>query len=68
MRFVSLRLARESESPDSIYSAECAACGEQSPGADGPDSPQDWSLRHAGRTGHTGFRLVITSHWRVAPV
>ncbi|WP_455712432.1 DUF7848 domain-containing protein [Streptomyces erythrochromogenes] len=29
------------------------------------NGPQDWALRHAGRTGHGLFRRVFTDHARV---
>ncbi|MFI8358996.1 hypothetical protein ACIGD1_02330 [Streptomyces sp. NPDC085612] len=49
------------------YEAFCVAdgCGAGSGACDEQEGPQDWALRHAGRTGHGLFRRVFTDHARV---
>lgn len=51
-----------------IYAAECTTCAEESPAADSTEAPDIWCLRHAGRTGHTGFRLTVTTFLRATPI
>ncbi|AXE22915.1 hypothetical protein C0216_05130 [Streptomyces globosus] len=50
------------------YEAFCVAegCGAESGAHDEQEGPQDWALRHAGRTGHDLFRRVFTDHARVS--
>ncbi|MFC4888371.1 hypothetical protein ACFPK5_24845 [Streptomyces beijiangensis] len=47
-----------------IFEAECTTCAESSGAKDGTSSPEEWCLQHAGRTGHTGYRGMITSFFR----
>lgn len=49
------------------YESFCvmAGCGEDSGPQATENGAQDWSLRHAGRTGHDLFRRVITDLGRV---
>ncbi|MFF7294911.1 hypothetical protein [Streptomyces sp. NPDC008265] len=49
------------------YEAFCVAdgCGAESGACDEQEGPQDWALRHTGRTGHGLFRRVFTDHARV---
>jgi hypothetical protein len=47
-----------------IHSAECTTCHEESPAADDTGEPDVWCLRHAARTGHTGFRYLVTTFRR----
>ncbi|WP_444972073.1 DUF7848 domain-containing protein [Streptomyces lunaelactis] len=49
-----------------IFEAECTSCGEASGPADDRAGPEIWCLRHAGRTGHTGFRGITTAFFRAA--
>ncbi len=50
-----------------IYEAHCteSGCTAASGPASAQETAQDWALRHAGRTGHSGFRRVVTDHARV---
>lgn len=50
-----------------IFEAFCTAtdCGQDSGPQDTQEVAQDWSLRHAGSTGHDLFRRVVTDHARV---
>lgn len=47
-----------------IHESECTSCLEGSGPADDEAAPAMWSLRHARRTGHTGYRRVITHFQR----
>lgn len=61
------RYAEWTLSPDTsrgsgpVYEAECTTCWEASDASETTEEPELWSLKHAGRTGHTGFRNLITS-------
>ncbi|PBC82167.1 hypothetical protein SAMN05216511_5158 [Streptomyces sp. KS_16] len=43
-----------------ICMQECMPCGDNSGAADEAEGQDVWCLRHAGRTGHTGFRCAVT--------
>ncbi|MGP3983915.1 DUF7848 domain-containing protein [Streptomyces sp. KR80] len=58
----SLRVDESGSGP--VYEAECTTCGDQSSAADDREGPEVWCLGHAGRTGHTGFRGIITAFFR----
>ncbi|MEW2417721.1 hypothetical protein AB0953_28925 [Streptomyces sp. NPDC046866] len=49
------------------YEAFCTApgCDADSGPQEGQETAQDWALRHAGRTGHSLFRRVVTDHAEV---
>lgn len=51
-----------------VYEVECNTCEETSDEHNGPISPEDWALRHAGRNpNHRDYRAIITSFLRVTP-
>lgn len=59
---------REPGASGPVYEVECTTCLETSDAAEGPTSPEDWALRHAGRNpAHRGYRAIITSFLRVTP-
>lgn len=43
---------------------ECTTCAGQSPTSTGQMEPESWALKHAGSTGHTGFREDVTAFLR----
>ncbi|MBX9397890.1 hypothetical protein K4749_30955 [Streptomyces sp. TRM72054] len=49
------------------YEIRCDApdCAAESGPQQVQEAAQDWTLRHAGRTGHAFFRRVVTDHARV---
>jgi hypothetical protein len=49
-----------------IVEAECTTCDDSSGAADEANRPEVWCLRHANQTGHTGFRMIITSFFRAS--
>ncbi|MBD0745375.1 hypothetical protein BG418_27445 [Streptomyces sp. CBMA152] len=67
-RYADWVLRPDSSGSGPIYAAECTTCGDASDGAEDTAAPEIWSLRHAGRTGHTGFRNIITSFSRASLV
>ncbi|WP_138355264.1 MULTISPECIES: DUF7848 domain-containing protein [Streptomyces] len=67
-RYTDWSLATDTTASGPIYAAECTSCGEASAAADEQEGPEVWCLRHAGLTGHTGFRGVITSFFRASLV
>lgn len=50
-----------------IYELECTGCLDTSGASEMAVDPQTWALDHASRTGHTGFRGVVTSFFRAQP-
>ncbi|MEW5531944.1 MULTISPECIES: DUF7848 domain-containing protein [Streptomyces] len=58
---------RHAQEDGVTYEAFCVAegCGAESGAHDEQEGPQDWALRHAGRTGHGLFRRAFTDHARV---
>lgn len=65
------RYAEWTLSPDTsrggpVYEAECVTCWEASDPSDGTEAPEIWSLKHAGRTGHTEFRNLSSSFSRAS--
>ena len=65
-RFMDWALQVDTSGSGPIYEAECTTCSESSGTADSKDEPEVWCLRHAGRSGHTGFRAVTTSFFRAS--
>ncbi|MFZ3500084.1 hypothetical protein ACODT5_43905 [Streptomyces sp. 5.8] len=51
-----------------VVEMECTSCLEGSGPADDGTDPDVWSLRHASRSGHTGFRRIVTDFHRAAPL
>lgn len=49
-----------------ILEAECTTCDDSSGAAEEAKQPEVWCLRHANQTGHTGFRMIITSFFRAS--
>lgn len=68
MRFVRWSLGNDPDGSPPIYQMECTTCLESSEAAEEKNEPELWCLKHAGRTGHTGFRGVITSFFRATPL
>ncbi|MET4924418.1 hypothetical protein P3L51_19010 [Streptomyces sp. PSRA5] len=67
-RYANWALHTDTSGSGPIYVTECTSCGESSGAADDREGPETWCLKHAGRTGHTGFRSVITSFFRASLV
>lgn len=67
-RFADWVLSPDTSGSGPIYAAECTTCGDASEGAEGTEAPEIWSLQHAGRTGHTGFRNIVISFSRASLV
>ncbi|WP_406342819.1 hypothetical protein [Streptomyces sp. NBC_00648] len=61
-------LSSDASGSGPIYVAECTTCGDASEGAEDTEAPEIWSLQHAGRTEHTGFRNIDTSFSRASLV
>lgn len=51
-----------------VFDAKCTTCEESSGAADSKEDPEVWCLRHAGRSGHTGFQAVATMFFRATRV
>ncbi|WP_055470997.1 DUF7848 domain-containing protein [Streptomyces pathocidini] len=68
IRYADWSLSVDESGSGPIYETECTTCGRQSGAAESKDEPEDWCLRHAGLTGHTGFRATTTSFFRAALV
>lgn len=66
MRFGQWTLATDADAGPLIHEAECTTCEEKSGAAEQWDDPQMWCLRHAGRTGHTGFRATVMGFFRAS--
>lgn len=49
-----------------VYESECTSCLNGSGPADDEETPAMWSLRHASRTGHTGYRRLVTHFQRAS--
>ncbi|WP_455771428.1 DUF7848 domain-containing protein [Streptomyces malaysiensis] len=49
-----------------ILEAECTTCDGSSGATEEAKQPEVWCLRHANQTGHTGFRMIITSFFRAS--
>lgn len=64
LRLVDWVLQPDASGSGPIFEAECTTCQESSEAADGKEQPEMWCLRHAGRSGHTGFRAVMTTFFR----
>ncbi|WP_328667590.1 hypothetical protein OG905_11220 [Streptomyces sp. NBC_00322] len=53
------------EAPGIIFEATCTTCGEASGATNDDRLPAEiWALKHAGRTGHTGFAEDVRRFWR----
>ncbi|WP_327375666.1 hypothetical protein OG393_17950 [Streptomyces sp. NBC_01216] len=50
-----------------IREMECTTCLERSEPGTSQLQPDRWALAHAGTTGHTGFREIVTVFLRVTP-
>lgn len=46
---------------------ECTTCDESSPASEGQMEPESWALKHAGSTGHRGYREIVTAFLRATP-
>lgn len=47
-----------------VYECECTSCLDGSGPGDDEQAPAVWALRHACRTGHTGYRRIVTDFQR----
>ncbi|GAA2956923.1 ATP-binding protein [Streptomyces enissocaesilis] len=63
LRFVDWTLSLDVSGSEPIHEVECATCHE-APKPGGRSALEEWCLRHAGRSRHTGFRAVTTSFFR----
>ncbi|MFI8435168.1 hypothetical protein ACIGJO_15670 [Streptomyces sp. NPDC079020] len=50
----------------SVVAAECASCGEFCEPSPSMSAQPVWCVDHAARTGHTGFRRIVTDFVRVS--
>ncbi|MFG3494296.1 hypothetical protein [Streptomyces sp. NPDC047928] len=50
-----------------LRETECTTCHDRSEPDTGQLGPDSWAMTHAARTGHTGFREVVTGFLRVTP-
>ncbi|MHC0433290.1 DUF7848 domain-containing protein [Streptomyces sp. O3] len=50
-----------------IREIECTTCLQRSDPSVSQLPPDRWALTHAGATGHTGFREIVTAFLRVTP-
>lgn len=65
-RFADWSLSPDTSGSGPIFVSECTTCGLASESADEPEGPEIWCLKHAGLTGHTGYRNIITCFSRAA--
>ncbi|MFH8582962.1 hypothetical protein ACH4GP_01015 [Streptomyces celluloflavus] len=66
-RFADWVLKLETSNTPPMYEMECVSCDASSQVSEDPGGPQDWALKHAGRTRHELFRAVHTCFFRAAP-
>ncbi|MGW7573557.1 DUF7848 domain-containing protein [Streptomyces sp. NPDC054765] len=66
-RFADWVLKLETSDSVPIFEMECMSCDATSEAAEEPGSPQDWALKHAGRTHHKLFRAVHTCFFHAVP-
>ncbi|MFE1172070.1 hypothetical protein [Streptomyces sp. NPDC058773] len=66
-RFADWVLKLETSHSVPMYEMECVSCDETSEVAEEPGDPQDWALKHAGRTHHKLFRAVHTCFFHAVP-
>ncbi|MFE7456326.1 hypothetical protein [Streptomyces sp. NPDC057554] len=66
IRFADWTLNVDHTGSGPVFESECTTCGDCSGAAEGKDAPEMWCLRHAGRTGHTGFRGITTAFFRAS--
>lgn len=64
MRYADWMLSTDRQGSGPVYEAECTTCGESSEAAETKDEPELWCLRHAGVSGHTGYRGITTAFFR----
>ncbi|MGW7363608.1 DUF7848 domain-containing protein [Streptomyces sp. NPDC054841] len=50
-----------------IREIECTTCYERSEASTEQVGPDSWAIAHTGRTGHNGFREIVTAFLRVTP-
>ncbi|MGW0564333.1 DUF7848 domain-containing protein [Streptomyces sp. NPDC003016] len=63
LRFADWTLSLDGSGSKSIHEVECTTChGAPKPGE--RSILEEWCLRHAGRTRHTGSRAVTTAFFR----
>ncbi|MGW2184703.1 DUF7848 domain-containing protein [Streptomyces sp. NPDC001719] len=68
LRFADWRLRFDVTGSPPIFEMECTSCDTSSEASEAPAVPQEWAMKHAGRTGHTMFRAVNTSFFRATQV
>lgn len=66
MRFADWTLTTDPHGGPPIYATECTTCAEVSAASNDRADPEIWCLRHAGRTGHTGFRATAMTFFRAS--
>lgn len=66
-RFADWVLKLETSHSVPMYEMECMSCDETSEVAEEAGGPQDWALKHAGRTHHKLFRAVHTCFFHAVP-
>lgn len=66
MRFGQWTLCTDTDAGPLVHEAECTACGDTSGVGATWEDPQMWCLRHAGRSGHTGFRATVMGFFRAS--
>ncbi|WP_251021383.1 hypothetical protein [Streptomyces sp. ISL-98] len=50
-----------------IREIECTTCQDRSEASTDQLGPDSWALHHAGLTGHTGYREIVTAFLRATP-
>lgn len=69
IRRVDWTISREESSPDPIHVFECTTCTDQGPADTDFEAARTWTFGHVGgHPSHTGFREIITRHWRMHAV
>ncbi|WP_330317504.1 hypothetical protein [Streptomyces platensis] len=66
-RFVDWVLKLETSDSVPMFEMECMSCEATSQAAEDPGGPQEWALKHAGRTHHKLFRAVHTCFFHAVP-
>ncbi|MEV5680918.1 hypothetical protein [Streptomyces sp. NPDC052179] len=56
----------DASGPPAAFAAECTLCGESCEPTPSMSAQPEWCVDHAARTGHTGFRRIVTDLVRVS--
>ncbi|WP_188266572.1 MULTISPECIES: hypothetical protein [unclassified Streptomyces] len=61
MRFVEWSIGADPDRPAPTRHSACKICTAISPVSTVLQGPDEWALRHAGRTGHREFREIVSA-------